>query len=114
MTWRLTSPLTRIWTNEQPLSCSGTPEGVRCLCLFFSFFFSTFFFPLRFGFLFVFLRGVISADELLGSCTEAVVGHATLLCSEERLRPKREIKVYSIKDAQFSSKSLNELDDGGC
>lgn len=88
--WMVTSLLTRIWTREQPLSCSGTPEGVRCLCL--CFFLSPFVLPLRFCFLLVFLRGAASVDAFLGSWTEAVVGHATLLCSEERLRPTCDIK----------------------
>lgn len=68
--------------GEQPLSCSGTPEGIRCLGLCFSFLLSTtFFLPLRFCLLRVFFRGTGRTPW-----TQAVVGHATLLCSEEKLK----------------------------
>ena len=75
------SLLTGNWTGEVPLSCSGTPEGMRCLCL--SFFFPSFFFSLRFCLLRVFLRGGGSARDAACSCTEAVVGHATWFCSDD-------------------------------
>lgn len=87
--------LTRIRTRELPLSCSGTPEGTRCLCRCFSFFFSNFFFPLRFCLFRVFFLGVSCVDELLSSWMDAVVGHATLLCSERGLKQKHGNSVNS-------------------
>lgn len=105
----MTRILTTIWTRELPLSCSGTPEGIRCLCRCFSFFFSTFFFPLRFCLFLVFFLGVSCADELPGTWTEAVVGHATLLCSEEILKQKYGNGINSRHDIkQFSIASVNE------
>lgn len=106
---RLNEILTRIWTRELPLSCSGTPEGIRCLCRCFSFFFSSFFFPLRFCLFLVFFLGLSCVVELLGSWMEAVVGHATLLCSEERLKQKYGNGVNSRHDIkQLSIASANE------
>lgn len=96
--WRITRVLTTIGASGQPLSCSGTPEGIRRLCRCFSFLFSTFFFPLRFCLLFVFFLGLSCNEELQGSWTEAVVGHATLLCSVERLKQKYNVDINSRRD----------------
>lgn len=101
--WKITRFLTRIWTRELPLSCSGTPEGIRCLYRCFSFFFSSFFFPLRFCLFLFFFLGACCAEPL-GSWMDAVVWHATLLCSKEGLKQKygkdvntgREMKQFSI------------------
>lgn len=110
--WRIIAVLTRIWTRELPLSCSGTPEGRRCLFRCFSFFFSNFFLPLRFCLFLFFFLGVSSPDELLGSWTEAVVGHATLLCSEERLMQKYAKNInsrHAIKQVSVTSVNKYEV-----
>ena len=75
--------LTGNWTGEVPLSCSGTPEGMRCRCL--SFFFPSFFLSLRFCLFRVFFREGGSRRDTVCSCTEAVVGHATWFCSVDTL-----------------------------
>lgn len=95
--WRITKVLTKIGSRGQPLSCSGTPEGIRRLWRCFSFLFSTFFFPLRFCLLLVLFLGESCNEELQG-WTEAVVGHATLLCSVERLKQKYNVDVNSRRD----------------
>lgn len=95
--------LTKMGATGQPLSCSGTPEGIRRLCRCFSFLFSTFFFPLRFCLLFVFFLGVSCNEELQGSWTEAVVGHATLLCSVERLKQKYNVDLNTRRDIKQST-----------
>lgn len=107
--WRLTVVLTRIWTTEPPLSCSGIPEGRRCLLCRFSFF-SGFLLPLRFCLRLCFFLGVSGPDELLGSWTEAAVGHTTLLFSEKTLMPKKRANnVNSRHTVSIASANKHEV-----
>lgn len=91
---------------DLPLSCSGTPEGVRCLCGCFSFL-SSLFFPLLFCLFLFFFLGLRCSDELPSSFPEAVVGLATLLCSEDRLLKKNQ-KDFTFKINHSHAERLDD------
>lgn len=90
--------LTRTRTRELPLSCSGTPERTRCPCRRLSFLFSSLVLPLRFCLFRVFFLGASGAARPLGSrAAQAAVGHATLLCSEGRLKVRQRCDTPLLK-----------------